>query len=977
MVKRNRPPQSTVLMGQHSSQVEPIGDYETVEPATSSSKRDSHGKKKSKRKAKSRNKVSENSADLDEESARVLLQLREDVGDNAQLTPTYDETIAPSAPQKSASSPGSPLISNGVESEMAEAPSLPSDFQRDEQRRRKKQKKKRNRYEFETSQRNGDDSQATKHDTTERPSKQARRHTSISTPKIQLNLTQSSFKSLDDIPTDDETIATYFQEYEKTFTNPISPNPTPAGALESKSQPHQQAGTIDSEGSSSPVQSVYQLPCRSPTSSGRHEKERSNHKTRSGIVLETSDSDQEQTNGTGQHTFTAHHEASDEGFETEQYGSAKFSDDPEDCDFPIDPDLIQDSPILSPTEEVVRASSDKDVCQQPSKEGRSKRVSSSSRKRKEDQTPCRVNRFDLPCTTSEDPARGKLHAALPTNESSRESSPPNGTLSNVSSVGTERSAQPTTRRQRDKTPPPLAKACKPRGNKRQQGGQKGKHYDPPLKEIAHKGGMFTDSETLKLDSFRDSYCQQNEMTPWQFNELVQSAVRDNPNATHLWNEVHEITPYRTRMSTMRFCRRRYHNFSARGTWTPSEDESLRQAVAEKGKSWIAVGAMINRFPEDCRDRYRNYHVNSEHRNREHWTEGEVRNLCSAVYACMRMMSEERKRARQDKFYGRDVPESEPESDEEVQESKLINWQAVSDRMGPAGGGRSRLQCSFKWGKMKVADRDRYLKEVKAAARAKPTTRKNKIRQEKGSWRLGQALKKLRNMKPGDKYDFLQALSTCGAVEEKNIPYRLLGDEAFRSRWTTVERKAAWQKLKGEVPGAERMDYRDVVNRLLTQLMAESMDQLEERWDLQVHGDVNLAKKKRRRLTEDEKKERERLRQEEQERKMNIKSLQFVHPSDEDEEDDRAEPTDQPTDAEVIEGSVQEMEAVAGSSAAASDDAHGGFSGEHAGTDVDASAAGSDVEDSVEDSAGDDGLFIDSTRTDGDELASQVELLRDA
>ncbi|MCJ1269072.1 RNA polymerase I enhancer binding protein [Lobaria immixta] len=958
MVKPSRLHQRSVPMGQTSSQVDPITDSEPDEVAAHSGYPDSDlkkAKRKAKSKAKRRSKVSENSTDLDEESARVLLQLREDAENNARIAPPRDKNSSASAQPWTESY----STSNGVENEMAETRSKLNGI-----KKKKKKKKKRNRHDYEASQHDEDNSQVTKDNTTERPSKQAKSHNSISTSNDRLNLTQSSF-SLDDIPTDDESIATYLQEYEKTFTNPTSPNLTPIGAVESESRMQQPAATTDREGPKSPIQSVYQLPWRSSNSSGRREQERSNRKTRSGTIPETSDGGQEQMNGPGQHAFAIDHEAFDEEFETQQYGSASLSDDPADYDFPIDPDLIQDSPILAPMGEDVMTSSDTDVCQQPSNEVQSKRVSSSSRKRKGEKNLRRVSPSDLPYTTLEDLGGSQQDLVLPGIENTLEDLPPNGDLSRVSSAESGRSTPPNTRRQREKTPPPLAKACKPRGNKTQQGGQKGKHYDPPLQQVAQKGGMFTESEVLKLDAFRDSYCQQNEMTQWRFNELIQSGVRNNREAANLWNEVHEVTPYRTRMSTMRFCRRRYHNFIARGTWTQSEDESLRQAVAEKGKSWKAVGEMIERFPEDCRDRYRNYHVNSEHRNREQWTEGEVKNLCSAVYECMRMMKQEQKRARQERFDGRDVPESEPESDEEIQEIKLINWQAVSDRMGPAGGGRSRLQCSFKWGKLKTADRDRYWKEVRAATRAKPPLQKNNSSKEKGQWRLRKALKNLRNMKPGDRYDFLQAFSTCGAVEEGNIPYRVLGNEAFRSRWTTSERKAAWHKFKGEVPGADKMDYRDVVNRLLTQLMANSADKLEERWDPKVHGDINVVRK-RRRLTETEKKEREKLRRES---RMNIKSLEFVHSTDDDE--NQVKPNENATDAEIMEGSVEETGVVAGSSAAATDDAREDSSAGNTDTEAHGSA-GSEVEYSD-----DEGLFVDSNWNASDELASQLELLRNA
>ena len=910
MVKQS----SAVQMGQTASQTDAIEPEELG--ANSKTRKSRKDRQDAKRKSKRRRKSSKESVNLEEESARVLLQLRQDAGNSARIMPP-DEMFAASAQLWAESPPASSPTSNPVKIEIAEVSKISNYPQQGEQRRKKK-KKKRTRREFEASQHEADNFEVAEHDIMERPSKQARSHKSTSKPKGRLNPTQSTF-SLDDISTDDETIATYLQEYEKNFTSPKSTQMTQAGAVESSELRKKQPAVI------------------------HYQKGKSKRHTRSERVPETSDGVQEQVDGLGPHASAIDHEALNEEFETQQYGPANLSEDPAEYDPPIDSELIQNRSIQAPREDAMERP-DKGFGPQPSNETKSETVPSPSRKRKEEKKPCRVNPSDLPYTRPEHLSGSQQDAVSPEIEGSVSE------LQQDSSPELECSASPITSGHREKTLSPLAKAYNTRADRSQDEGQRGKHYDPPLQQTANNGGTFIESEILKLDAFRDSYCRLNDLTQWQFNAIIQAQIRGNPDATYLWDEAHQTLPYRTKTSIMRFCRRRYHNFSVRGSWTQSEDEDLKQAVAEKGKSWKAVGEMIERFAEDCRDRYRNYHVNSEHRNRDEWTESEVRNLCNAVYDCMQMMKEEKKRAREKK-YGRDVPEPEPELDQEIQEMKLINWQAVSDRMGPAGGGRSRLQCSFKWGKLKMAERNRYLREVNAAKRAKLPTMKRKSREAMRSWRIRKALRKLRNMKIGDRYDFLEALSTCGAVEEENIPYKLLGDETFRSRWTTVERKAAWQKFKDEVPGAAKMEYREVVNRLLTRLIAENGDKPMERWDPEKDGDVNLAKKGRL-LTENEKKERAKLRQEERERKLGIKSAEFVHPSDEDE--DAVKSMNNPAGGIVQEKEGEKEQSAAGLSAAATDDADEDPAGGTAGTETPGSG-GSEVED-----FDDDSLFASSS-----------------
>lgn len=368
----------------------------------------------------------------------------------------------------------------------------------------------------------------------------------------------------------------------------------------------------------------------------------------------------------------------------------------------------------------------------------------------------------------------------------------------------------------------------PRLKKEREGSQKGDDLERSMKDRAENGGAFSAVEGLKLDAFRDNHCEANDMTIWQFNSLIQTQMRGNAQVTALFNEIHDILPYRPRMSVQKFCRRRFHNFS-RGAWSAEEDEILKQAVAEKGKAWKEVGDSLGRMPEDCRDRWRNYLVNSEHRNREQWTDAEVVNLCSAILECMQLLKEERERAKEE---GGDVPECGTESDQEVEDMKHINWQSVSDRMGEHGGGRSRLQCSFKWGQLKKREQADYLKAIRESREIE-----KKSTPGKNPWRMKLASKKVANMKPGDIHAFLQAVLDTDVPEEGNIPWKSLGDDKFRATWTSTDKKAAWSRMKEQVQGSESMNHRSVAHELLSRIMNEGADALDERWDPELHGDV--------------------------------------------------------------------------------------------------------------------------------------------
>ena len=375
-------------------------------------------------------------------------------------------------------------------------------------------------------------------------------------------------------------------------------------------------------------------------------------------------------------------------------------------------------------------------------------------------------------------------------------------------------------------PAPRTSSPKPSSAKQTQGNGKASEH-------------FGAAEIAQIEAFRKDWCSINNKRDRDFNNLVQSNIRGNPQAVALFNDIQELFPNHRRTYIQRFCRRKFHNYSARGVWSPEEDEMLRQAVAEKGTQWKQVGEMIERFPEDCRDRWRNYLVNTDHRNREQWTEDEVLNLASAIMDCMQTMKAERRRIHKEKF-GFDAIMSESESDQDRTDMKLINWQAVSDRMGAYGGGRSRLQCSFKWGKIKQDDRARYMRYAQASRQGFDGPPPNDNTTKSAGWRMKQAKRKVINMLPGDRYDLLQAILNCGAPTEGNIPWKSIGEKWWQGRWSTTERKAAWLVMKSSLPGSEDMDYRDIAYKLLPPLLEHG---ILDRWDPSSYEQGRKQRKK--------------------------------------------------------------------------------------------------------------------------------------
>lgn len=314
----------------------------------------------------------------------------------------------------------------------------------------------------------------------------------------------------------------------------------------------------------------------------------------------------------------------------------------------------------------------------------------------------------------------------------------------------------------------------------------------------------------------------------------------------MWQGMYEALPHRKKTAIQRFSRRRFHNFEVRGAWTKEDDEELTRVVEAKGKSWVAVGQIMERSQEDVRDRWRNYHVNSEFRNKEQWTDAEVANLATAVQGCMQIMKAAKRQAKLEKCDGREITGAESESDSEETTAKLINWQVVSDRMG---GTRSRLQCSFKWGKLKKKEQERFTKQMEEVQKDLDDSDRENEPTKKNSWRQRKARNRVQEMRPGDLYDFLQAVSMCQAAHEGNIPWQSLGDDEFRKRWTTADRKAAWEMFKGSVLGADGFSYHEIVNHLLANLLTYEGHRLDERWDPEADGYGQVGSSSIKRLPE--------------------------------------------------------------------------------------------------------------------------------
>ena len=628
---------------------------------------------------------------------------------------------------------------------------------------------------------------------------------------------------LDDIDSNDENVSALLREYQDE-TVPESPIDQQHDIYGTQNGSQHLSAELYGNRDEPTMNSSYQFPSlvySSPIISEKDKRKRKKHRN----STKENGTENVLSCGKGQHSLHINHPDPNGDWLEEGFHLANIAGLTAEDQFPLDPALMD--LVVNDTQQVVDTSP-----QQTAQQSKLKRP---SRKRKRDANQPSIEAFangshgtsfDLPLS------QNQQEQVLPGVEDPESGGSRDADQSQTPASKRDRRLPNT---EREPTPPKKKARYKTLGNRVQRGGQKGKVYNPPMTEIAEKGGMFTDIEAAKLKKFRDTYCEDNDLTEGQFNERIQSSAQNDQMLKHFWSEVCEVLPYRTNHSIQRYCRRKFHNYAARGKWTKDEDEMLGLAVAEKGKAWKAVGEMLERLPEDCRDRYRNYHTGAKYQNKFDWTDQEVSYLCKAVDQCMQAMAIERRRAKELEFEGRDPPASD--TDEEIRETELINWGTVSQTLG---GIRSRLQCSYKWKRLKNEDRIEYLKHEGRVRRE--LKRLDAPTGPGRNWRLPTSQRRVAHMRPGDKYDLLRALAGCGAFAEGNIPFKALGDAGFRAVWTTLDCKTAWGVLKEEVPGSEGMAYLEVVNRALTRLMAAEGGRLGEHWD----GVEGVRRRRRRR-----------------------------------------------------------------------------------------------------------------------------------
>ncbi|TQS34785.1 hypothetical protein Golomagni_04820 [Golovinomyces magnicellulatus] len=290
-------------------------------------------------------------------------------------------------------------------------------------------------------------------------------------------------------------------------------------------------------------------------------------------------------------------------------------------------------------------------------------------------------------------------------------------------------------------------------------------------------------------SFRD----QEGMEQSTVNEIIQKDAKKSEDSRKLWKFMSDSLPNLPKQKVINVCRRKFHNYEARGSWTADQDEELSALHEKYPGKWKTIGEIMSRFPEDCRDRWRNYLVCGDRMRKVRWEFEEEEKLRLVVKEYLDNYHRQ---------YGAT----------EADDLQLIDWQTISKMLGHT---RSRLQCSLKW----RAIRERYETEDEDSNTSEPLSRTQ--------WRLDKAEKMVYLMSPNEKLQLLYAIRESGVKQISKIPWvQIKKTKNSCIKNNKLALRIAFSRLMQNVPDSEQMKLQDIVQYLISQYESSSPNEPE-------------------------------------------------------------------------------------------------------------------------------------------------------
>ncbi|EME42392.1 hypothetical protein DOTSEDRAFT_54768, partial [Dothistroma septosporum NZE10] len=216
-------------------------------------------------------------------------------------------------------------------------------------------------------------------------------------------------------------------------------------------------------------------------------------------------------------------------------------------------------------------------------------------------------------------------------------------------------------------------------------------------------------------------------------------------------EMEAALPNRKTDQIRKFCQRRYHAHE-RGPWTAEQDQALLDAHTRWPGKWSQIADLVDRFAQDCKDRWTKHLQSGGIREVGPWNQAEEDALVNAAEECIAKVE---KSHRKDKTLSKKCEYLEA----------LVDWKTVADMLG---GKREGKRCREKYHKLMAR-----LTKTGSLSQELPASQLQHELDEtvpkKSKHRDVSARRALENFEIGDYYDAFVEVHT--AVKDHSAQYR--------------------------------------------------------------------------------------------------------------------------------------------------------------------------------------------------------------
>ncbi|CAD8074894.1 unnamed protein product [Paramecium primaurelia] len=148
------------------------------------------------------------------------------------------------------------------------------------------------------------------------------------------------------------------------------------------------------------------------------------------------------------------------------------------------------------------------------------------------------------------------------------------------------------------------------------------------KGVSIKQGKFTEEEIEKVKESLISYALSQNLTEEQFADLFSNSQKTTmPKA---WLQIAKVLPERSVDSVYKFIKARFNPDNYQGHWTKEEEQHLLQLINQFGRNYTQISKIINRTPQNIRDKYRQLGDHNHELRELVWTLGEAVHLLRLI-----------------------------------------------------------------------------------------------------------------------------------------------------------------------------------------------------------------------------------------------------------------------------------------------------------------------------------------------------------